>query len=102
AEHFGLAHEAPRGAYFLDDDLADRINGELAEFVALRNAGVLDFVHTAAKETSDWTPRMRRQAVEAITRAIESADTDWNSPFQRTFLENAMDEARENADHNAP
>ncbi|WP_156184945.1 helix-turn-helix domain-containing protein [Allosalinactinospora lopnorensis] len=85
AEYFKLAGDSPRGAYFLDDELAETVDDELADFVALRNAGVLDFVHMVSEEKSDWSLRMRRQAVEFITHALETADTDWNFSFRQMF-----------------
>jgi hypothetical protein len=82
ADHFGLADdEGPQVAAFLDDDLAATMCSELSDFVALRKAGVVEFVARMAEQASEWSPEMRRQAVEAFTQALESGDTGWTFPM---------------------
>ncbi|SEG56380.1 Helix-turn-helix [Thermomonospora echinospora] len=84
ADHFGLADEhGPQAAYFLDDRLAATIDAELADLMALRDAGVVDFVTRVAAHAPAWSPELRRQAVRAITQALESGDagTGWVFPL---------------------
>ncbi|WP_443325300.1 hypothetical protein [Streptomyces sp. 7N604] len=85
ASHFGLADDnGPQAAYFLDDDLAARIDTELDDYLALRNAGVIEFVTRMAEQAPQWTPQMRRQAVDAFMQAIESGgSTTWAFPLKK-------------------
>jgi hypothetical protein len=84
ADHFGLADEdAAEAAYFLDDHLAATVDAELADLVALRDAGVVEFVARVAEHAQDWGPELRRQAVQAITQAVESGETKWVFPGTR-------------------
>jgi hypothetical protein len=83
ADHFGLVDEnGPQAAYFLDDDLAAAIDAELDDFVALRDAGVMEFVARMAEEAPQWTPQMRRQATDAILEAIRSGHISWAFPIK--------------------
>jgi hypothetical protein len=78
ADFFGLGDDhGPQAAYFLDDRLAETIDAELAEFIALRDAGVVEFAARLARHASDWTPELRRQAVHALTEAVETGGTTW-------------------------
>ncbi|MEO3787748.1 hypothetical protein ABGB12_30855 [Actinocorallia sp. B10E7] len=78
ADFFGLSDgHGPQAAYFLDDRLAEVIDAELAGFIALRDAGVMEFAARLARHASDWTPELRRQAVHAVTEAVETGETTW-------------------------
>ena len=78
ADFFGLGDEhGPQAAYFLDDRLAEAIDAELAEFIELRDAGVVEFAARLARHASDWTPELRRQAVHALTEAVETGEATW-------------------------
>lgn len=78
ADFFGLGDEhGPQAAYFLDDLLAAAVDAELAEFIELRDAGVVEFAARLARHASDWTPELRRQAVHALTEAVETGGTTW-------------------------
>jgi transcriptional regulator with XRE-family HTH domain len=83
AEHFGLTDRTgPQAAYFLDDELAASLTAELADFVALREAGVIEFATRLAERAAQWSPHIRRQVVRTITTAVESGavesgDTGW-------------------------
>ncbi|HLV75408.1 MAG TPA: hypothetical protein VKY91_21720 [Vulgatibacteraceae bacterium] len=83
AGHFGLTGEdgAPQAAYFLDDRLAAAIDAELADLKKLRDAGVVEFAARVVEHASTWSPELRRQAVEAITKAVESGETRWVFPL---------------------
>ena len=84
ADHFGLADDdGPQVAYFLDDRLAAGIDAELADLVALRDAGVVEFAARVAEHASAWSPELRSQAVRAITQAMESGETGWVFPLDR-------------------
>jgi transcriptional regulator with XRE-family HTH domain len=81
ADHLGLADTSgPRAAYFLDDAEAAAINAELADFVALRDAGVVSLVMRVAQHAPEWTPEMRNAAVAAITDAMHSKAPTWVFP----------------------
>jgi transcriptional regulator with XRE-family HTH domain len=83
ADHFGLADtDGPQAAYFLDDEFARVVDAELKDFVTLRDAGVVEFVTRMAEEAPQWSPQMRRQAIEAFAQAVESGETHWSSPGQ--------------------
>lgn len=73
----------PQAAYFLDDRLAAAIDAELADLKALRDAGVVEFAARVVEHASTWSPELRRQAVEAITQAVESGETRWVFPLGR-------------------
>jgi hypothetical protein len=78
AEQFGLADRAgPRAAYFLDDVLAATIDAELADFAAMRDAGVVEFVTRVASHAPAWRPELRRQVVDALAQAMESGESAW-------------------------
>ena len=78
AHFFGLGNEhGPQAAYFLDDRLAEVVDAELARFIELRDAGVVEFAARMARHASDWTPELRRRAVHAITEAVETGETTW-------------------------
>ncbi|WP_433334267.1 helix-turn-helix domain-containing protein [Spirillospora sp. CA-294931] len=84
ADHFGLADEdGPRAAYFLDDELASAIDAELADLVALRDAGVVEFMARVVEHVPAWSPELRRAAVEAITQTLESGEAGWSFPLKR-------------------
>lgn len=84
ADHFGLADaDGPQAAYFLDDQLAATIDAELADLTALRDAGVVEFVARVAELSPRWSPQLRRQAVQAITQALETGETRWVYPLRR-------------------
>ena len=85
ADHFGLADDdgGPQAAYFLDDRLAAVIDAELADLIALRDAGVVEFAARVAEHASAWSPELRRQVVETITQAVESGETRWVFPLGR-------------------
>lgn len=81
ADHLGLADKTgPKAAYFLDDAEAEVINAELADFVALRDAGVVTLVMRVARHAPDWTPEVRSAAVAAITDAMQSKGPTWTFP----------------------
>ncbi|WP_046471523.1 helix-turn-helix domain-containing protein [Allosalinactinospora lopnorensis] len=85
AGHFRLTEDSgPQAAYFLDDELAGTVDTELDEFAARRDAGIVDFVARMVEETSAWSPEMRRQTLEAVIQAVESADASWILPFRRS------------------
>jgi len=89
AEQFGLSQDgSPHAAYFLDDDLAAVIDAELADFVALRSAGVVEFVTRLAQHATAWRPELRQQVVQAFTQAIDRGETDWvfRAPGERRRL----------------
>jgi len=78
ANLFGLSRGGiPYAGYFLDQEIADEIDAELADLDALRSAGVMDFVTRAAQHGPKWRPELRQQAVEAFTRALEDGDAAW-------------------------
>jgi hypothetical protein len=81
ADHFGLADErGPQAAYFLDDELAVAVDAELADLMALRDAGVVELITRVAEHAPEWSPELRRQAVQAITQAVEEGETAWVFP----------------------
>ncbi|HEX2313915.1 MAG TPA: helix-turn-helix transcriptional regulator [Thermomonospora sp.] len=87
ADHFGLADDdGPQAAYFLDDRLAADVDAELADLMALRDAGVVEFVTRVAAHAPAWSPELRRQAVRAIAQAMESGDARWVFPLTRERL----------------
>jgi transcriptional regulator with XRE-family HTH domain len=76
ADHFGLTDDdGPQAAYFLDDELAAAVDAELANFVALRDAGVIELAARAPSQVSTWNPEMRRQAVQVLTQAQQPDST---------------------------
>jgi transcriptional regulator with XRE-family HTH domain len=78
ASHFGLADgDSPRVAYFLDDELAAAVDAELDDYIALRDAGVIEFVTRLAEQAPQWSPQVRRQAVDAFVQAVESGESVW-------------------------
>lgn len=84
ADHFGLADDhGPQAAAFFDDDLAATLFAELADFVALRDAGVVEFVTRMSEQAPEWSPKMRRQAVEAFVNAVDSGQTGWVFPLRK-------------------
>lgn len=81
ADFFGLADDhGPQAAYFLDDELAATVDAELADLMALRDAGVVEFVTRVAEHAPEWSPELRRQAVQAVTQAVEEGETSWVFP----------------------
>jgi transcriptional regulator with XRE-family HTH domain len=81
ADHFGLADDnGPQATYFLDDRVAATFDAELDDFIALREAGVVELVTRVAERAPHWSPEMRRQAVSAFTQAVESGETNWVYP----------------------
>lgn len=84
ADHFGLTDDdEAQVAYFLDDDLAAAVDAELDDYVALRDAGVIEFVTRMAEHAPQWSPQMRHQAVDAVLQAVQSGDTSWRFPFKK-------------------
>lgn len=84
ADHFGLADDrGPQAAYFLDAELAAGIDAELADYVALRDTGVIEFVMRMADQAPRLSPEVRRQAVQAFTQAVESGEPHWVFPLRR-------------------
>lgn len=84
ADHFGLADDiGPQAAYFLDDELAATIDAELADYVALRDTGVIEFVMRMADQAPRLSPEVRRQAVQAFTQAVECGEPPWVFPLRR-------------------
>lgn len=82
ADHFGLSDDnGPQAAYFLDENLAAALDAELDDYVALRDAGVIEFVTRMAEQAPNWSPHVRRQAVDAVVQAVESGDTTWVFPY---------------------
>lgn len=81
AAHFGLADDSgPQAALFLDDEFAETVFAELADYVALRDAGVVEFVTRMSERASQWTPSMRRQAMLAFKNAMEADQSVWVFP----------------------
>ncbi|MFF0204661.1 hypothetical protein [Streptomyces sp. NPDC005017] len=84
ADHFGLSDEqGPQAAYFLDDRLAETIDAELDDYVALRDSGVIEFVTRMAEEAPHWSPEVRRQAVDAFVQAVHTGDPAWVFPARK-------------------
>jgi ESX-1-secreted protein regulator len=61
-------------AYFFDDELASRVEAELADLVALRDAGVRNLAQRAA-----GLPPRGREAVRQIIEALHGADANQSS-----------------------
>ncbi|GAB3690421.1 hypothetical protein GCM10027589_57300 [Actinocorallia lasiicapitis] len=82
AEHFGLADEnGPQAAYFLDDQLAARIDADLKDERALRDAGVVEFAARLAQHASEWSPALRSQVARAVAEALVSGgEPGWEFP----------------------
>jgi hypothetical protein len=84
ADQFGLADDdGPQAAYFLDDHLAATIDAELDDYVALRDAGVVEFVTRMAVQAPQWSSQMRRQAIDAFLHAVQSGESAWESPLNK-------------------
>jgi transcriptional regulator with XRE-family HTH domain len=84
ADHFNLADDdGPQAGYFLDDHLAARIDAELDDYAAFRDAGVLEFVTRMAEYAPQWSPHRRRQAIDSISHALESGDSTWRFPCKK-------------------
>ncbi|MGP3952884.1 helix-turn-helix domain-containing protein [Streptomyces sp. 7N604] len=84
ADFFGLADDhGPQVAYFLDDHLAATIDAELDDYAAFRDAGVVEFVTRMAMQAPQWSPQMRRQAIDAFSYAVESGDGAWAFPLRK-------------------
>ncbi|QKV96988.1 hypothetical protein HUT19_39225 [Streptomyces sp. NA02950] len=74
--HFGLPDDSsgPLGAYFLDDELAATVDAQLANYVALRDTGVIEFAMRMADQAPRLSPDLRRRAVETFIQALESGE----------------------------